>query len=152
MELRSPKWPHFFVPITLVLLVAGDAHAQRIPQEFIWFVGASLFAPFVAIPVKLGILRLLNLGPGCSRLWSISAIEWAIWFPVAFLLFRSGNQSSFALIVLVLFAAATWLHKVRVADAPWSSAAFLALPTPILALLLPFLAFASAAFLHSLAA
>jgi len=152
MALQSPKWAHFFVPLVLVLLVAGDAHAQRVPQEFIWFAGASLFAPFVAIPVKLGILRLLSLGPGCSRLWSISAIEWAIWFPIAFLLFRSGNQSSFAFIVLFLFAAAAWLHKVRVPNASWSSAVFLALPTPILALLLPFLAFASAVFLNSLAA
>ena len=109
MERRSSKWAHFFVPLILVLLLAGEAHAQRVPQEFIWFAGASLFAPFVAIPVKLGILRLLNLGPGCSRLWPISAIEWAIWFPVAFLLFRSGNQSSFALIVLFLFAAAMGL-------------------------------------------
>ena len=132
--------------------MAGDAHAQRIPTEFIWLAGAGLFAPFVAIPVKLGILRLLNLRPRCSRLWSISAIEWALWFPAAFLLFRAGRQSSFPLIVLFLFGAAAWLHKVRVANTSWKSAVFLALPTPILALLLPFLAFASVAFLDSLAA
>jgi hypothetical protein len=132
--------------------VAGDAHAQRIPTEFIWFAGAGLLAPFVAIPAKLGILRLLDLRCGCSRLWSISAIEWAIWFPLAFLLFRSGRQSTFPLIALFLFGAAAWLHKLLVANTSWRSAVLLTFPTPILALLLPFLAFASAAFLDSLAA
>jgi len=134
----------------LVLLVAGDAHAQRIPQEFIWFAGASLFAPFVAVPVKIGLLRILHLESSSARLWAISAIEWVIWFPAAFLLFRSGNQSSFPLIVVLLFASVAWLHKVRVADASWKAAFLIALPTPLLALALPFLAFSVVAYFWSL--
>jgi len=152
MKLRAPNWVRFFVPFTIVFLAAEQAHAQRVPEIVVWCAGASLFAPFVAVPVKIGLLRLLRLELSGSRLWVISAIEWLLWFPAAFLLIRSGNQSSVPLIVVFLFASAVWLHKARVSNAPWSSALFLALPTPLLALSLPFLAFASAAFLDSLAA
>ena len=150
MELRTPKWARFLVPLALTLLTAGEAHAQRIPEVVVWSAGASLLAPFIAVPVKIGILRLLGLEAGTSRLWSISAIEWVLWFPGAFLLLRSGSSYSVPLIVLVLFALAAWLHKARVANAAWRSALFLTFPTPILALVLPFLALCAAAFLESL--
>jgi hypothetical protein len=152
MRLRASNWARFVIPFTFVFLAADRAHAQRVPDIVVWCAGASLFAPFVAVPVKIGLLRLLRLELSGSRLWIISAIEWALWFPAAFLLLRSGNQSSVPLIVVFLFASAVWVHKARVSNAPWSSALFLALPTPLLALLLPFLAFGSAAFLDSLVA
>ena len=150
MDLRAPRWIGFFVPLAFVVFPAGEAHAQRIPEGIVWSAGASLFAPFVAIPVKVGLSRILGLAPGNARLWAISAIEWVLWFPAAFLLFRSGNQSSFPLIVVLLFVSVAWIHKVRVADATWRSAFLFALPTPLLALALPFLAFALGAFFWSL--
>ncbi len=149
MELRAPRWVRFLVPLALVLLSANAAHAQRIPEMVLWSAGAGLFAPFVAVPVKLGILRLLALEVRGSRLWSISAMEWVLWLPLAVILLRSSRSSSVPLIVLALFASAVWLHRVRLANAPWRSALFLSLPTPVLALVLPFLAFGSAAFLES---
>ncbi len=151
MELPAPKWVRFLVPLAFVLLPASAAHAQRIPEVVIWSAGASLFAPFVAVPVKLGILRLLDLEVAGSRLWSMCAIEWALWFPVAFLVLRYGRTSP-PLFVLALFASVVWLHRARVANAAWRSALLLSLPTPVLMLVLPLLAFGSAAFLESLAA
>ena len=152
LVLRAPIGVRFFVLLALVLFSASEAHAQRIPQEFLWFAGASLFAPFVAIPVKLGILRLLNIETVCSRLWSISAIEWLLWFPLAFVMLRSGRSSLVPLIVLGLFASVVWVHRVRLINASWRSAFFLALFTPVLVLLLPILVFGIAVFLESLSA
>ena len=139
------------VPMALVLLPASAAHAQRVPDAAIWWVGASLLAPFLAVPVKLGMLRLLALEVSGSRLWIISAIEWALWFPLGFVLLRYARSSP-PIVVLLLFASVVWLHKIRVADAPWSSALYLSLPTPILAIALPFLAFVLHQFLERLAA
>ena len=150
MELRAPKWVRFFIPLTLVLLSANAAHAQRVPEIFIWFAGTSLLAPFVAVPVKLGILRLLALEARGSRLWSLSAIEWLLWFPVAFILFRYSRSSSAPLNALALLASAVWLHRALLANASWRAALLLTIPTPVLALVLPFLAFVLAAFLESL--
>ena len=150
MNLCAPRWIGFFVPLAFVVFPAGEAHAQRIPESMVWSAGASLFAPFVAVPLKIGLLRILGLAPGSARLWAISAIEWVLWFPAAFLLFRSGNQSSFPLIVVLLFVSVAWIHKARVPNATWRAAFFLALPTPLLALALPFLAFGLAAYFWSL--
>jgi hypothetical protein len=150
LDLRAPIGIRFLAPFALVLFSTSAAHAQRVPEEFLWFAGASLFAPFVAIPVKLGILRLLKLEVGHSRLWSISAIEWILWFPLAFIVLRSGRPSSAPLIVLALFASVAWVHRVRLANASLRSAIFLSLPTPILAVSLPFLAFSLTVFLDSL--
>ena len=152
MKLRAPKWVRFLVPLALVLLSANAAHAQRIPETVVWSAGPSLFAPFVAVPVKLGILRLLALEAAGSRLWSLSAIEWLLWFPVAFILFRYGRSSAVPLNALALLALAVWLHRALLANAPWRAAIFLSIPTPILALVLPFLAFGLAVFLEWLAA
>ena len=152
LNLRAPIKLRIVVTFALVLFWASAAHAQRIPDEFIWFAGASLFAPVVAVPIKLGILRLLHLEAGWSRLWAISAIEWLLWFPAAFILLRSGRSSSAPLTVLTLFGLVVWLHRVRVANTSWSSALYMALPTPILAIALPFLAFVLHAFLDRLAA
>ena len=119
MEPREPKWVRFLVPLALVLLSPSAAYAQRIPEEFVWFAGASLLAPFVAVPIKFGILRLLALEATGSRLWLMSAIEWVLWFPVAFVVLRYERSSSVPLIVLVLFISAAWLQRARLADAPW---------------------------------
>jgi hypothetical protein len=150
MAFRSPKWAQFVVSFVLVLLSASAAHAQRIPDVVIWSAGASVFAPFVAVPVKLGILGLLNLEAPSSRLWSISAIEWLLWFPVCFISLRYGRSSSVPLIVLALFAAAIWIHRARLANTSWKSALFLSIPTPVLALALPFLALSAIAFVESI--
>lgn len=150
MELRAPIAVWFLAPLTLLLFSANTAHAQRIPDEFLWFAGASLLAPFVAIPFKLFSLRFLNIEARCSRLWVIGAIEWILWFPLSFGLLRTGRSSSAPLTVLALFAAAAWLHRARLANASWLWAVLLSLLTPALALSLPFLAFACAVFLESL--
>jgi hypothetical protein len=149
MHLRAPKWIRLVLLLALVLLPAGAAHAQRIPDAAIWWVGASLLAPFLAVPIKLGILRLLALDVAGSRLWMISAIEWVLWFPVGFVVLRHAGSSP-PVVVLSLFASAVWLHRIRVVGAPWSCAVYLALPTPILAVALPFLAFFLHAFLEGL--
>jgi hypothetical protein len=141
----------FAAALALVLLPASAAHAQRIPDVAIWWVGTSLLAPFLAAPVKLGILRLLGLKLAGARLWMISAIEWVLWFPIGFVLLRHANASP-PMVVLFLFGSAVWLHRVRVADAPWSSALLLSLPTPILAVAMPFLAFILHQFLAGIAA
>jgi hypothetical protein len=146
---RAPIGIRFLAPFALVFFIASPAHAQRVPDEFIWFAGTSLFAPFIAIPIKLGILRLTKLEAGCSRLWSISAIEWLLWFPLPFVVLRYGRPSSAPMIVLALFTSVVWVHRTRLANASWRSALFLSLATPVLALLLPLLAFAVTAFLYS---
>lgn len=150
-ELRVPTWVRSLIPLALVLLPASAAQAQRIPEVVVWSVGASLFAPFVAVPVKLGVSRLMALDATTSRLWAISAVEWLLWFPITFLVLRSGRSSFAPLTVLALFGSAAWLHKALVANASWRSAIFLALPTPVLALLLPFPVMGLAFYLESLA-
>jgi hypothetical protein len=147
MHLRAPEWVRFVVPLALVFLPASAAHAQRIPDEAIWWAGASLLAPLFAFPVKLGIVRLLALEVAGPRLWMISAIEWVLWFPVAYILLRYVRSSP-PLVVLLLFASVVWLHRERVANTSWSSALYLSLPTPILAIALPFLAFVLHAFVE----
>ena len=52
MQLLAPKWVRFLVLLALVLVPASESHAQRIPLGYIWFAGASLLAPFVAVPVQ----------------------------------------------------------------------------------------------------
>jgi len=150
LDRRPPIAVRFLAALTLVLFSASAAHAQRVPQEFLWFAGTGLFAPFVAIPLKLGILRLLKLNAGCSRLWSISAIEWLLWFPISFVVLWSGRPFSAPLIVLALLASAAWVHRARLGNASWRCAVLLSLLTPVLALSLPFLAFGCAVFLNSL--
>jgi hypothetical protein len=149
MDLRSSTRPQVLAPFALVLFSASAAHAQRIPDEFIWFAGASLFAPFVAVPIKLGVSRLLKIEAGCSRLLAIGAIEWLVWFPLSFVVLRFGRSSSAPLVVLALFATAAWVHRARLTDASWRAALLLSLLTPVLALSLPFLAFGVTAFLMS---
>ena len=151
MRVRVPRWPRFVVPLALVLLPASIAHAQRIPDVAVIWVGSSLLAPFIAVPVKLGILHLLALEVAGRRLWMISAIEWVLWFPLGFVLLRYGRSSP-PVVVLLLFASVVWLHRIRVADAAWTCALYLSLPTPVLAIALPFLAFVLHQFLGRLAA
>ena len=152
MELRATKCAQFHIALALVLLLPSVAHAQRVPEVAIWSAGASLFAPFVAVPVKLGILRITALNAEASRLWQISAIEWLLWFPVAFILLRSGRLSSAPQTLLALFGLVVWLHGVRLPDTRWRSAILLSLPTPTMALVLPFLALAATAYFESLVA
>jgi hypothetical protein len=152
MELRAGRCARFCIALALVLLAPSTAHAQRVPEVVIWSAGASLFAPFVAVPVKIGILRLMALKAEASRLWQISAIEWLLWFPAAYILLRYDRASSAPLIVLTLFGLVVWTHRARLPCARWRSAVLLSLPTPILALVLPLLALASAGYLESHAA
>ena len=113
--------------------------------------GAGLLAPFFAVPVKLGILHLLDLRVEGAHLWAISAIEWVLWFSLGFTVLRY-TASSPPVIVLLLVTSGVWLHRIRVADASWISALYLTLPTPLLAFLLPFGAFALHQFLERLSA
>jgi hypothetical protein len=151
MRIRPPRWVRSLAPLGLILLSASEAHAQRVPEFVLWSAGASLFAPFVAVLVKRGILRLLALEAKMSRLWSISAIEWVLWFPVAFIVLRSGRSSSAPVILLALFALAVWFHRELVAKTRWGSALVLSLVTPVVALLLPFVALVFVAFVEKVA-
>ena len=144
-----PTWAQFLIPLTLVLFSADVAHAQRVPEVVVCSAGASLFAPFVAVPVKVVVLRLMALESTSSRLWSISAAEWVLWFPIAYLALRYGRSSSAPLTLLALLGSAAWLHRTLLATASWRSAIFLALPTPVIALLLPFPLMALAVYLES---
>jgi hypothetical protein len=78
-------------------------------------------------------------------------IEWVLWFPLGFVLLRYAGSSP-PVVVLLLFASVVWIHRIRVVDAAWSSALYLSLPTPVLAITLPFLAFVLHQFLTELAA
>jgi hypothetical protein len=141
---RAFRWAHFlFVPALLVVQV-GDAYAQRIPVIYLWFAGAGLFAPFVAMPVKLGMLRLLHRNVATSRLWILGAIEWLLWFPLVFVLLRYGSPVGVPFVLPLVLAMTVWLHKESVANTSLRSALLLSLPTPLLAIALPFLAFIAA--------
>lgn len=133
----------FVLPLVLMLVWASTAHAQKVPEFVVWSAGAALFAPFVAVPIKVGLLRLLGLNVDTSRLWAIAAIEWLLWFPLAFLVLRPGRSSGLPLTLPALLFAAVWLQRVRVPTERWASALYLALPTPVLALALPFAAIAA---------
>jgi hypothetical protein len=143
MQSLASRWIPFLIVPAFLLVSANEAYAQRIPLIFIWCAGASIFAPFVAVPVKLGILRLMHLQVGSSRVWLLCAAEWVLWFPVAFIMFRSGRPVAIPLVLPVVLALVVWVHKESVANVSWRSAILLSLPTPILALLLPILAFVS---------
>jgi len=141
MKLLASRWiPFLFVP-ALLLFSASDAYAQRVPIIYLWFAGAGLFAPFVAVPFKLGLLRLMHLKVGISRVWFLSAVEWLLWFPLVFMMFRFGSPVGVPLVLPVVFALVVWVHKESVDNASLRSALLLSLPTPILAITLPILAF-----------
>jgi hypothetical protein len=143
MQSLASRWIPFLIVPVFLLVSANEAYAQRIPLIFIWCAGASIFAPFVAVPVKLGILRLMHLRVGSSRVWLLCAAEWVLWFPVAFIMFRSGRPVAIPLVLPVVLALVVWVHKESLANVSWRSALVLSIPTPILALLLPILAFVS---------
>ena len=143
MQSLASRWILFLITPAFLLVSANEAYAQRIPLIFIWCAGASIFAPFVAVPLKLGILRLMHLQVRSSRVWLLCAAEWVLWFPVAFIMFRSGRPVAIPLVLPVVLALVVWVHKESVANVSWRSALLLSIPTPILALLLPILAFVS---------
>ena len=149
MQLLAPKWVRFLVLLALVLVPASEAHAQRIPEAYLWFAGASLLAPFVAVPIKFGIVRLLALEVGSSRLWAISVVEWVLWFPIVVILLRFGGPFYVPPLVLpVVLVLSASLHRTSVANTSWRSALLLSLSTPVLALVLPFLALGLAVLLE----
>jgi hypothetical protein len=141
MQLLTSRWIPLFFVAAILLVSVNEAYAQRIPLIFVWCVGASIFAPFVAVPVKLGILRLMHLQVSVSRIWILCAAEWLLWFPVAFIMFRAGRPVAVPLVLPVVLALVVWVHKESLANASWRSALLLSLPTVLLAIALPFLAF-----------
>lgn len=145
MTLFEPRTFPVLLVSALLLVFAGDAYAQRIPIIYLWFAGTGLFAPFVAVSVKLGILRLIHLKVGISRVWFLSAAEWVLWFPLVFIMLRSGRPVAVPLVLPVVLALVVWIHKESLANTSLRSALLLSLPTPILAIALPFVAFVLAA-------
>jgi len=152
MERRLRESIRFLLPLVCGLLVADTAYAQRVPDEFLWCATTGLAAPFVAVPVKLGLHRLLGLEWPASGLWWTSVIEWLLWFPLAVLLLRVGRSSEIPLTLIGLFCVSAWIHKLRLGDLAWRRAMLMALPTPILVLGLPFLAIAVLFLLESMSA
>jgi hypothetical protein len=118
----------------------------------VWSAGAGLLAPFIAVPIKVGLVRFSKVDAASFRPWSLSVIEWAIWFPAAVVLLRSSDTNLLPVVVPALFAVSTWLHRSWAANASWAIAIFLSLITPILVVALPLLAFGAIAYLQSLAA
>ena len=147
MEFRAHNWGRLHISLALFLLWSSEAHAQRIPLILVGVAGTSLLAPFVAVPVKLVILRFLTAEAAAPRLWFISAIEWLLWFPVTVITLLSTGPLVVPLVVPLLLASVAWLHRERVDNASWGSALLLSLPTPILAVAIPSLAFVSAPYL-----
>ena len=141
MAFRVPRTVRLLVPSAIFFLSASAAHAQRIPEIAVWSAGAALFAPLLAVPIKTGILHLRAHDAEGSRLWSVSAIEWVLWFPLVFIMLRAGRPIAVPLVLPVVLALVVWVHKESVANTSLRTALLLSLPTPILALALPFLAF-----------
>ena len=141
MQLLTSRWIPLFFVAAILLVSANEAYAQRIPLIFVWCAGASIFAPIVAVPVKLGIVRLMHLQVSGSRIWVLCAAEWLLWFPVAFIMFRTDRPVAVPLVLPVVLALVVWVHKESLANASWRSALLLSLPTVLLAIALPFLAF-----------
>jgi ABC-type Fe3+-siderophore transport system permease subunit len=56
-------------------------------------------------------------------------------------MFRIGRPVAVPLVLPVVLALIVWVHKESLANASWRSALLLSLPTVLLAIALPFLAF-----------
>ena len=95
------------------------------------------------MPFKSLILRFLSAEATGRRLWLIAAIEWALWFPVVGYTVLAGGPPVLPLVLPLLLALSMWLHRSRVNNASWGNALVLSLPTPLLAVALPSLAFVS---------
>ena len=137
-------WGRFLVALVAFLLWSSEAHAQRIPVILVGIAGTGLLAPFVALPFKILILRLMSAEATGRRLWLISAIEWLLWFPAVGYTVLAGGPPVVLLVLPLLLALSMWLHRARVNNASWGNALLLSLPTPILAAALPSLVFVSA--------
>jgi hypothetical protein len=129
------------VPFGVTLLWPNDAQAQKIPIEAVWSAGAGLFAPFIAIPIKIALARFSKVNAANFHPWSLSLIEWVIWFPAAYVLLRSSDANLIPVVLPALLGLSIWLHRSWANDASWPSAILLSLPTPILAVALPLLIF-----------
>jgi len=137
MVFPAHKWGGLHISLALFLLWSSEAHAQRIPLILVGIAGTSLLAPFVAVPVKLVILRFLTAETAALRLWFISAMEWLLWFPVTVIIVLSTDSFAVPLVVPLMLASVAWLHRKCVDNASWGSALLLSLPTPILAAAIP---------------
>lgn len=142
----------FAARLMAALLWANSVYAQRIPIEAVWSAGFGLFAPFIAVPIKIAIVRLSKVEAASLRPWSLGLIEWVIWFPVAFVLLQLSDANLLLLVVPALLAVSIWLHRSWTAKASWPIAILLCLITPLLIVALPLLAFGTMAYVQSLAA
>jgi hypothetical protein len=136
----------------VVLLWADAVQAQRVPIEAVWAAGFGLIAPFVAVPIKVGILRVFKVDAANVRLWLLGLIEWVLWFPVAFVLLQLSDANLLPVVIPILLVVSAWLHRSWIAKASWTIAIFLCLITPVLIVGLPSLAFVTMAYVQSGAA
>ena len=141
MKFSAQQARRLTVPFGVTLLWANDAQAQEIPIEAVWLAGAGLFAPFIAIPIKIALARLSKVNAATFHPWSLSLIEWIIWFPAAYVLLRSSDANLIPVVLPALLGLSIWLHRSWANDASWPSAILLSLPTPLLAVALPVLIF-----------
>lgn len=142
----------FAVWLGVSLLWATDAHAQRIPIEAVWSAGVGLFAPFIAVPIKIAVVRLSNVEAASFRPWSLGLVEWAIWFPAAFVILRSSDANLIPVVVPAVLAVSIWFHRSWTVKVSWTIAILLCLITPLLIVALPLLAFGTMVYLQSFAA
>ena len=135
----------------VVLFWADAAHAQRIPIEFVWSAGLGLIAPFIAVPIKVGIIRLSKGDLAGFRPWILSLIEWVMWFPVGFILLRMSDANLVLVVVPALLAASIWLHRTWATNSSWAIVVVLCFVTPLMIVALPLLAVVTIAYVQSLA-
>jgi len=152
VETTAEKSCRLIMTLCLTLLWVSNAHAQRIPIELVWSATTALVAPVIAVPIKIGLIRVSKIELSDFRPWSLSLVEWIIWFPIAFALVQLSDSNLIPVVIPALYALSTWLHKFWTNNASWQFAILLSLITPALALLFPLLAVLTIGFLQSLSA
>lgn|GEM_PF-3104875 len=138
------------IPLGVTLLWAKNADAQRIPIELVGSAATALVAPFIAVPIKIGMIRLSKIELMDFRPWSLSLVEWILWFPAAFFLLQLSDSNLIPVVIPAIYALSTWLHKSRAAKISWRFAILLSVVTPVLAVLIPLVTVVTIAFLQSL--
>ncbi len=152
LSLFGERACRFSACLVVALFWTDDAHAQRIPVEFVWSAGLGLLAPFIAVPIKVGIIRLFKGDLAGFRPWILSLIEWVIWFPVGFVLLRMSDANLVLMVVPALLALSGWLHRTWIANSSWTIAVLLCFVTPLMIVALPLLAVVTIAYVQSLLA
>ena len=158
MRKHEPRWITGLATVAALMLVSAPAHAQKIPDVFVGALGAILLAPILAVPVKLGVARLVHAPIPVTRVWALCLVEWFLWIPGAFVVVRLIGFPGAGFGILGLLGISAWLHRKSAlassgtGHATLAIGALLAALTPAIAIALPMSVLGVSAFLASLAA